>query len=92
MWRIKSYVEHSLVAITYIFIPYCNIKHSQLAGTGSDLFLNTRYTLVRYISVFGSYLCLYEMKLLILFYSSNRTPGRPGQTQIKEWSFPKAAV
>lgn len=51
MWRIKSYVEHSLVAITYIFIPYCNIKHSQLAGTGSDLFLNTRYTLVRYISV-----------------------------------------
>lgn len=51
MWRIKSYVEHSLVAINYIFISYCNTKHSQLAGTGSDLFLNTRYTLVRYISV-----------------------------------------
>jgi len=51
MWRIKSYVEHSLVAINYIFISYCNTKHSQLAGTASDLFLNTRYTLVRYISV-----------------------------------------
>lgn len=42
---------NTLVAINYIFISYCNTKHSQLAGTGSDLFLNTRYTLVRYISV-----------------------------------------
>lgn len=40
----------------------------------------------------GRYLCLYEMKLLILFYSSNCTPGRPRQIQIKGWRFPKAAV
>lgn len=32
------------------------------------------------------------MRLSPLFYSSNCTPGRPGQTQMKDWSSPTAAV
>lgn len=69
--------------------PYLhsNTKHSHL----QNWFRLLKYQMCCQSStqVSGSYSCLYEMKLLILLYSSTCTPGRRRQHKPRDGVFPK---
>jgi hypothetical protein len=73
-------------ALHFPYLP-SNTKHSPLQNWFRLLKYQVRCHSSTHVS--GSYSCFYEMKLLILFYSSNCTPGRRRQHKPRDGVSPK---